>query len=277
VDDRLTIFTPRILLVHDDNGQLRLSHEELAAYDEAKRRIGDRANEAFGYHRVRRSALQVSLGLPLSLRGRVRECALVLSDAGGFLEGSPRVHLRGPSRAVRHAEKLLHALYHRLRANRLRDGRVALSGAFLTPPGRRLHHKSFHDAPQTSSEDLRLLSLFVKIQTSVFSTKNWNPPMSRCVTLSDSRFPQRSEIWLPDLLGGSNDRPRKTSIKGPGPVPVQSRSKAKLQPAGHRLVRGIATCRQGHAALRLDGVIPGYHRKLRNRRFPGTDGRRVRI
>ena len=42
-------FTPRILLVHDENGQSRLSHEELSAYDEAKRRIGDRANEAFGY------------------------------------------------------------------------------------------------------------------------------------------------------------------------------------------------------------------------------------
>ena len=42
-------FTPRILLLHDQNGQLRLSHEELSAYDEAKRRIGDRANEAHGY------------------------------------------------------------------------------------------------------------------------------------------------------------------------------------------------------------------------------------
>ena len=42
-------FTPRILLLHDQNGQLRLSHEELIAYDEAKRRIGDRANEACGY------------------------------------------------------------------------------------------------------------------------------------------------------------------------------------------------------------------------------------
>lgn len=42
-------FTPRILLVHDENGQLRLSHEELIVYEEAKRRIGDRANEARGY------------------------------------------------------------------------------------------------------------------------------------------------------------------------------------------------------------------------------------
>ena len=79
-------FTPRILLVHDENGQSRLSHEELAVYDEAKRRIGDRANEAFGYRgkmiEFGRSALQVPLGLPLSLRGRVRERALVLSDAG---------------------------------------------------------------------------------------------------------------------------------------------------------------------------------------------------
>ena len=42
-------FTPRIFFVHDQNGQSQLSHEELSAYDEAKRRIGDRANEAFGY------------------------------------------------------------------------------------------------------------------------------------------------------------------------------------------------------------------------------------
>ena len=51
MDNRLTIFTPRILLVHDQNGQLWLSHEELIVYDEDKRRIGDRANEAFGYRR----------------------------------------------------------------------------------------------------------------------------------------------------------------------------------------------------------------------------------
>jgi MoaA/NifB/PqqE/SkfB family radical SAM enzyme len=42
-------FTPRILLLHDQNGQLQLSHEELTAYHEAKRRIGNRANEAHGY------------------------------------------------------------------------------------------------------------------------------------------------------------------------------------------------------------------------------------
>jgi MoaA/NifB/PqqE/SkfB family radical SAM enzyme len=42
-------FTPRILLLSDENGQLQLSHEELIAYDEAKRRIGNRANEAGDY------------------------------------------------------------------------------------------------------------------------------------------------------------------------------------------------------------------------------------
>lgn len=49
MDNRLTIFSPRILLLHDQNRQLQLSHKELIAYDEAKRRIGDRANEAYGY------------------------------------------------------------------------------------------------------------------------------------------------------------------------------------------------------------------------------------
>jgi hypothetical protein len=34
VDNRLTIFTPRTLLLHDQNGQLRLSHEELIVYNE---------------------------------------------------------------------------------------------------------------------------------------------------------------------------------------------------------------------------------------------------
>jgi hypothetical protein len=98
VDKRLTIFTPRILLVRDQEGQLRLSHEEMSAYDEAKRRIGDRANEAFGYRgRMIESGeapFKVSLGLPLSLRGRVRERALVLPDTGEFLEGPARLHLR---------------------------------------------------------------------------------------------------------------------------------------------------------------------------------------
>ena len=91
-------FTPRILLVHDENGQSRLSHEELIVYEEAKRRIGDRANEARGYRgkmiESRRSAVQVPLWLPLSLHGRIRERALVLSDARRFLKGPPRIHLR---------------------------------------------------------------------------------------------------------------------------------------------------------------------------------------
>ena len=42
-------FVPRILLVHDDRGRLRLSPEELAAYAEVKRRIGRRAAEAHDY------------------------------------------------------------------------------------------------------------------------------------------------------------------------------------------------------------------------------------
>jgi hypothetical protein len=47
------IFTPRILPVHDENRQLRLS---LIVYDEAKRRIGDRANDAFGYRGLARES-----------------------------------------------------------------------------------------------------------------------------------------------------------------------------------------------------------------------------
>ncbi len=42
-------FTPRILLLHDPTGQVRLAPEELAAYEEAKRRIGRGAEEAGDY------------------------------------------------------------------------------------------------------------------------------------------------------------------------------------------------------------------------------------
>ena len=42
-------FQPRILLIHDDEGRLRLSAEELAAYAAVKRRIGRAAREAHDY------------------------------------------------------------------------------------------------------------------------------------------------------------------------------------------------------------------------------------
>jgi MoaA/NifB/PqqE/SkfB family radical SAM enzyme len=42
-------FTPRVLLIHDENGQVRLSPEELSAYETAKRRIGRGAEEAGDY------------------------------------------------------------------------------------------------------------------------------------------------------------------------------------------------------------------------------------
>ena len=77
MDNRLTIFTPRILLAHDQDGQLRLSHEELSAYDEAKRRIGDRANEAL--HRKR---LKTGAAAHVSQRSIARQHAL--QDAIAF-------------------------------------------------------------------------------------------------------------------------------------------------------------------------------------------------
>jgi MoaA/NifB/PqqE/SkfB family radical SAM enzyme len=42
-------FKPRILLLHDEDGQLRLSPAELALYTEAKRKVGRRAREAHDY------------------------------------------------------------------------------------------------------------------------------------------------------------------------------------------------------------------------------------
>jgi MoaA/NifB/PqqE/SkfB family radical SAM enzyme len=42
-------FTPRILLIHDERGQVKLTAAELVAYREAKRRIGRAAAEAHDY------------------------------------------------------------------------------------------------------------------------------------------------------------------------------------------------------------------------------------
>jgi hypothetical protein len=42
-------FTPRILLIHDEKGQVKLTPAELVAYQEAKRRIGRAAAEAYDY------------------------------------------------------------------------------------------------------------------------------------------------------------------------------------------------------------------------------------
>ncbi len=42
-------FVPRVLLIHGEDGQVKLSAEELAAYEEAKRRIGRRFKESHGY------------------------------------------------------------------------------------------------------------------------------------------------------------------------------------------------------------------------------------
>ena len=44
-------FIPRVLLVHDDSGQLNLSAEEREAYREVKRRIGRRLEDADAYRR----------------------------------------------------------------------------------------------------------------------------------------------------------------------------------------------------------------------------------
>jgi MoaA/NifB/PqqE/SkfB family radical SAM enzyme len=42
-------FQPRILLLHDENGQLRLTPEELSLYAEVKKKIGSAAREAHDY------------------------------------------------------------------------------------------------------------------------------------------------------------------------------------------------------------------------------------
>jgi hypothetical protein len=123
-------FTPRILLLHDQNGQLKLSHEELIGYDEAKRRIGDRANEAYGY----RGKMIESGEAPFKCRSGSRYL---------YVDESGSVHWCAQTRGVFSKELLAYTYAdlreqfdtpktcsthctHRLRPHRLRDGRVAL-------------------------------------------------------------------------------------------------------------------------------------------------------
>ena len=140
-------FTPRILLLHDQNGQLRLSHEELIAYDEARRRIGDRANEAHGY----RGKMIESGEAPFKCRsgsrylyvdefGNVHWCA---QTRGGFskdLLAYTYADLREQFERRKPAARSV-----RLAAPAPPPRRMsgASSGAFLRPPVRRPHHKSF--------------------------------------------------------------------------------------------------------------------------------------
>jgi hypothetical protein len=86
MDNRLMIFTPRILPVHDENGQLRLSHDEVIVYDEAKRRIGDRANEAFGYRGLARASQVNRYKLP-----RARACLATLNPPAARAAGRDRL------------------------------------------------------------------------------------------------------------------------------------------------------------------------------------------
>ena len=76
-----------------------------------------------------------------------------------------------------------------------------------------------------------------------------------------------------DRLGARQTPPAQTYLEFARP----SRSKAELQAARHRLVRGIATCRKRYVALRLDWVVREHRPKWRNRRFAGADRRRVWI
>jgi len=101
----------------------------------SRRRIGDRANEAHGY----RGKMIKSGEAPFKCRsgsrylyvdefGNVHWCA---QTRRGFSKDLLAYTLRGPSRAVRHAENLQHAVYRRLRPHRLRDGRVALPAGLV--------------------------------------------------------------------------------------------------------------------------------------------------
>jgi hypothetical protein len=105
-------------------------------------------------------------------------------------------------------------------------------------------------------------------------------PSPRSSNTARKRTPKSRRLWLcpPLALGPKSRSPRRASDP-PAQTYLEfarsSRSKAELQPARHRLVRGIATCRKRYVALRLDWVVREHRRKWRNRRFAGADRRRV--
>jgi MoaA/NifB/PqqE/SkfB family radical SAM enzyme len=82
-------FVPRVLLMHDADGQVRLSPEELAAYAEVKRMIGREAREAHDYRerliRTGTAPFRCRSGaryLYVDEHGMVRWCAQTLQAFG---------------------------------------------------------------------------------------------------------------------------------------------------------------------------------------------------
>jgi hypothetical protein len=163
VDNRLTIFTPRTLLLHDQNGQLRLSHEELIVYNEAKRRIGDRANEAFGY----RGKMIESGEAPFKCRsgsrylyvdefGSVHWCYQARKAFSKDLLAYTYADLREQFDTPKNCNT--HCTIGCARTASATDewrSQPGLSGA----PVRRLHYKSFQKTPQRRRPDRALIDL----------------------------------------------------------------------------------------------------------------------
>ena len=121
-------FTPRILWFMTRTAVAAVARG-MSAYDEAKRRIGDRANEAFGY----RGKMIESGEAPSKCR---RAPAISTWTSSGACTGairpggiSPRSSSRTPMRTLESSStrrKTASALHNRLRPNGLRDGPVAL-------------------------------------------------------------------------------------------------------------------------------------------------------
>ncbi len=85
-------FQPRILLIHDANGQLRLTPAELALYTEVKRKVGRAAREAHDYRerliQTGEAAFRCRAGaryLYIDEMGMVRWCAQTRSGFGKIL------------------------------------------------------------------------------------------------------------------------------------------------------------------------------------------------
>jgi MoaA/NifB/PqqE/SkfB family radical SAM enzyme len=99
-------FTPRVLLIHDDHGQLKLTPEELANYHEAQRRLRVIFSESHGY----REKLVAGEKAPFKCRAGARY--LYVDEHGLAHWCSQQAHRFGKPIIDYSLEDLKHEFYH---------------------------------------------------------------------------------------------------------------------------------------------------------------------
>ena len=100
-------FTPRVLLVHDENGQLKLKPEEVKAFQRIVEHVAEKLDGFFKLPQTAgarwHGAIQMPRREPLSLHRRIWQRELVFPNPLCLVEAPDELHARRFARAVSHA------------------------------------------------------------------------------------------------------------------------------------------------------------------------------